>query len=358
MNTEKQRAFIIHVVYYGLVIAMLYVCFRYIMYAIMPFLIGFFIAFLLRPLIKKLTALTHGHEKLWSSLIILVFYATIGTCVVLLSMKGYSFLKNFLEGFPQLYERILAPFINDTLGSAEAVWKNVDVNAATAIQSFLDGFQASLSSMISSLSHSLVSMITSFASSLPNIVVSFFFAILSSFFFNADYQRIISFLIRQLPKKGQQVVFTTRHYFTETITRFIFAYGKIMLLTFVELSLGLSILHVDNAIVIAFLTAIFDVLPVLGTGGIMIPWILISFISANTKLAVGLLILYLVVTLIRNIIEPKIVGKQIGLHPLLMLLCMYLGAKLFGVLGIFILPILILILQNLNDTGILHLYHS
>lgn len=76
------------------------------------------------------------------------------------------------------------------------------------------------------------------------------------------------------------------------------------------------------------------------------------------KTCVGLLILYLVITVIRNIIEPKIVGKQIGLHPLLMLLCMYLGAKLFGFLGIFILPILILILQNLNDNGILHLYNS
>ena len=96
----------------------------------------------------------------------------------------------------------------------------------------------------------------------------------------------------------------------------------------------------------------------LGTGGIMLPWILISFLNNQVKTGVGLLILYLVITVIRNIIEPKIVGKQIGLHPLLMLLCMYLGAKLFGFLGIFILPILILILQNLNDNGILHLYNS
>ena len=131
-----------------------------------------------------------------------------------------------------------------------------------------------------------------------------------------------------------------------------------MLLTFFELTIGLHILGIENALVIAFLIAIFDVLPVLGTGGIMIPWILICFLNKQMKTCVGLLILYLVITVIRNIIEPKIVGKQIGLHPLLMLLCMYLGAKLFGFLGIFILPILILILQNLNDNGILHLYNS
>ena len=78
MNTEKQRAFIIHFVYSCLILALLYLFLRYVMYTIMPFLIGFLIAFMLRPLIKRLTALSGGHEKLWSSIVILVFYATIG----------------------------------------------------------------------------------------------------------------------------------------------------------------------------------------------------------------------------------------------------------------------------------------
>ena len=358
MNTEKQRAFIIRFVYICIILTLLYLFLRYVMYAIMPFLIGFLIAFMLRPLIKKLTALSGGHERLWSSLVILLFYATIGAFVTLLCMKGFAFLKDFVEDIPRLYQQNLEPFLNDTLGNVESAWKEVDITSAQALQSFLDGLQNSLYSIISSLSKHLVSMFTGFASSLPNLVIAFFFAIISSFFFNADYQRIISFFIRQLPDKGAQIFFTARHYFTDTIARFAIAYGKIMLLTFFELTIGLHILGIENALVIAFLIAIFDVLPVLGTGGIMIPWILICFLNKQMKTCVGLLILYLVITVIRNIIEPKIVGKQIGLHPLLMLLCMYLGAKLFGFLGIFILPILILILQNLNDNGILHLYNS
>ena len=138
--------------------------------------------------------------------------------------------------------------------------------------------------------------------------------------------------------------------------KFVIAYGKLMTLTFIELTIGLSILGIENAMVVAFVIAVFDVLPVLGTGGIMIPWILISFLNSSPKLAIGLLILYLVVTIIRNIVEPKIVGNQIGLHPLLMLLCMYLGVKLFGFLGLFIMPFLILILQNLNQEGLIRLY--
>lgn len=358
MNTEKQRAFIIHFLYFSIIISLIYILFRYVIYYIMPFLIGFGIAFLLRPIIKRLTNLTHGYEKLWSTLVILLFYATIGTFFTLLALKGFSFLQTFVSDIPRLYQQQIEPFLNDSLSNVESVWKGLDITTAQAIQSFMDGLQNSISTMVTSFSKGVVSMFTDFAKSLPNVVVSFFFAIISSFFFNADYQKIIVFLTSQLSHRGQHIVFTIRHYFTETIGKFIIAYAKIMSLTFIELSIGFHIIGVENAFVIAFLIAIFDVLPVLGTGGIMIPWILISFLNSHIKLGVGLIIVYLVVTIIRNILEPRIVGKQIGLHPLLMLLCMYLGARLFGILGIFILPIMILILQNLNDTGILKLYHK
>ena len=210
--------------------------------------------------------------------------------------------------------------------------------------------------MISSISKGAVSVISDFATRIPNMVISFFFAIISSFFISADYTHITSFIARQLPPKQRNIMFAIRHYISDTIMSFIIAYGKLMSLTFIELSIGLHFIGVENALVIAFIIAVFDVLPVLGTGGIMIPWILFSFINSQPKLAIGLLIIYLVVTIIRNIVEPKIVGKQIGLHPLLMLLCMYLGVKLFGFLGLFIMPFLILIIQNLNQEGLIRLY--
>ena len=82
-----------------------------------------------------------------------------------------------------------------------------------------------------------------------------------------------------------------------------------MSLTFVELSIGLTIIHVPNSVIIALLIAIFDILPVLGTGGIMIPWVVISAFSGDYPLALGLLIVYVVITIIRNILEPKNLSK-------------------------------------------------
>ncbi|MEI3147502.1 MAG: AI-2E family transporter [Merdibacter sp.] len=131
-----------------------------------------------------------------------------------------------------------------------------------------------------------------------------------------------------------------------------------MCITFVELCIGLSVLGVDNSITISFLIALFDVLPVFGTGGIMIPWIIISLLMQDIKLAVGLTIVYLIITLIRNIIEPRIVGEQIGLRPLLMLLSMYLGIRFFGFLGLFLLPATLLQIKELNEKGILHIYKT
>ena len=129
-----------------------------------------------------------------------------------------------------------------------------------------------------------------------------------------------------------------------------------MSITFIELSIGLSILKVENSIIIAFLIAIFDILPVLGTGGIMIPWTIITAIQGNIPMAIALLVVYLVITIIRNIIEPKIVGSQIGLHPVVTLVSMFVGAQMFGVIGLFGFPITLSLLRHLNDTGVIKLF--
>ena len=98
-----------------------------------------------------------------------------------------------------------------------------------------------------------------------------------------------------------------------------------------------------------------DILPVLGTGGIMIPWGIISLIMGKWVLGLGLLALYLIITVIRNIIEPKIVGHQVGLHPVVTLLSMLAGLQLFGIIGLFGFPITLSLLKNLNDRGVIHI---
>jgi len=105
---------------------------------------------------------------------------------------------------------------------------------------------------------------------------------------------------------------------------------------------------------IAAFTAVVDILPVLGTGLVLIPWALFHLIKGNLSLGLGLVLIYVVITVIRNVLEPKLVGQQIGLHPIVMLLCMYAGVRIFGVIGLFILPFSILVIKYLYDHGKLH----
>ncbi len=116
-----------------------------------------------------------------------------------------------------------------------------------------------------------------------------------------------------------------------------------MLITFFELWIGLSVLKIKNAYLWALVIALIDFLPVLGTGAVMIPWAIYCALSGNTALAAGLAVLYLVITVVRNFVEPKIVSQQIGINPLFTLFSMYLGLKLFGGAGLVIFPIILIV---------------
>ena len=112
----------------------------------------------------------------------------------------------------------------------------------------------------------------------------------------------------------------------------------------------------DKAFTIAAIIAVLDIIPVLGVGGAIFPWALVQLIKGRFVFAIGLIVLYVIVLVVRNIIEPKVVGGQVGLHPVVMLICMFAGVKIFGVLGLFVMPVVIIILKNLNDSGKIRIF--
>lgn len=354
-NLEKQKIFIIRVLYSVLVLGIVYIALKYVLYALMPFLIGFVISFMLRPLIRKLTILTNGWEKLWSIVIILLFYFTIGLTITILSMKAIQTAVNYIQTLPALYESYISPLLDDGIH-----WMSSFIESFTVFEfdDIAQQLSSALMTIVSNGSSALINILTDVTVSLPSLILSFFFSIISSFFICLDYRRIIRFIMLQLNDKQREVVVTIRQFMKGTVSGFFIGYAKIMLITFIELAIGFSILRIENGITIAFMIAIFDILPVLGTGGIMLPWAVFCLLSNQLGVAIGLFVVYIIITVIRNILEPRIVGKQIGLHPLLMLISMYFGISLFGFLGLFLLPITILIVKELNEKGIIRLYKT
>ena len=125
-----------------------------------------------------------------------------------------------------------------------------------------------------------------------------------------------------------------------------------MLLTFTELSILFAIFGIENPVPKAALIAVMDILPILGTGTVMIPWSVISFALGNTVMGIKTIVIYAIVTVIRNYLEPKIVGTQLGLHPIITLAAMFIGLRLFGFLAMFGLPVAISFLWK--QRGALH----
>lgn len=208
-----------------------------------------------------------------------------------------------------------------------------------------------------------ISGIYSVVKNIPSILLGIVIGIIAWIFFTKDYAYIVSFLKRQLPDNNKNLLSEIKQIFSTTILKMVRAYGLIMFITFCEIFLGLSILNFTGIMknnytfVIAVCIAIFDILPVAGSGGILIPWSLICLVLGNFKAAIGILIIYAIISVVRQYIEPKIVGDSLGVHPLVTLAGLYFGLRLFGFMGMFIVPICVMTIKAFNDAGRIHLYN-
>lgn len=164
------------------------------------------------------------------------------------------------------------------------------------------------------------------------------------------------FILRQFSPNRAKILISIKNYLKNTLLVVFKSYGTIMFITFIELSGGLILIDVPNPILIAMIIAAFDILPIFGTGGIMVPWVIFNLVIGSYGRALGLFILYVFVTVVRNMIEPKIVGGQMGIHPIVALMSMFIGATYFGILGLFGFPITLSLLKHLNDEGIIKVF--
>nr|WP_314463152.1 sporulation integral membrane protein YtvI [uncultured Clostridium sp.] len=321
-----------------------------------PFLAAFLIAYFLKTPAKWIAEKTKLSYKLVVMLLVLLFYSTVGILISLLGIKLVTVTVDMVLALPTIYTNEIEPALSYIFNGIEQGVSRMDSALVEALNGLFTQFVQSIGELITNLSVKVVGALSGYASLLPGMFVKILLMIISTFFIAGDYDLLVGFVSRQLSEKAGKLLLQIREYVVGTLFVCIRSYALIMTITFVELSIGLTIIRVPNAVLIAFAISIFDILPVLGTGGIMLPWMIITAIQGNYPLAIGLLVVYLVITVIRNILEPKIVGSQIGLHPIVTLVSMFVGAQLFGVIGLFSFPIFLSLLRHLNDTNTIRLF--
>lgn len=335
MNIQKKRDFLTTVAYWAVIASAVYLGLKFLLPVSVPFLLGSVLAWVVVWISNRLRC---RHRLLRIGLTMLI-YGCIGLLIGLLAVKGVSGISSLVKWLPQFYELKLLPLV--TLGYEWAVdtLEHLDPTLVNALKMVAESLLSALKNIISMLSGLAVNLVSGLATGIPSLILSLLAMIFSTIFLVVDYERITSFASENLPRSVKNVLVKIRIYLTDTLFVVIRSYVLIMLLTFTELSILFSVFGIEYPLAKAALIAVLDIMPILGTGGIMIPWAVISLVLGYTRLGIELFIIYGIVTVIRNYVEPKIVGTQLGLHPIITLVAMFIGLRIFGFWGLFGLPV-------------------
>lgn len=332
-STRAVAAWLISIVCGGVILV---VFMRYLLPIFLPFLIAWAVALAVREPAKAISVKTKIPERITRLLL------SVGVTLLLFGIMFFALW--------QLVGAIWG-FLSD-IGRGEGIY-DILVKIANPTHSlFGDTIPPELSeriseavrSLLSSMLSSLAGAVTSWVGALPKAFIFLVVTLISLVYFNLDLERINDAVRSILPKRIGAALSKIRHQIFEVGLKYVKSYLLIMLITFGIMLFGFLILRVSHALFLAIIVATLDVLPIIGVGTVLVPWSVFEFAGGNVGMGVGLIVLFLVNEVIRQFAEPKIVGKNLNIHPLLTLVLLYLAYSLFGISGLILIPLIIAVL--------------
>lgn len=328
--------------------------FKYALGAFIPFLLAAAIASVIAPISDKISNKLKTPKKLTAATLAILFFAVLATLVYLAGYRLFVETSNLLDRLsddPEMISHTLE-IITDKFSNIGSHFGFLSkLSESEAIQKLgldLDRLLAeAVNSIMSSLTGALPSAAVGIITRVPEAFLFIAALVISTFYFCTDRDALTSSLSCILPDKWSARLPEIKSKISSTLRSYLKAYLLIMLMTFCEVFVGLSFLSVNYAFILSIIIAVVDILPIFGTGTILIPWAVFSLAISDYKLGIGLLVLYAAITVIRQVAEPKIVGNTLGLHPLATLASIYISVKFIGISGILIGPIVALLISNI-----------
>ena len=357
-DLERKRQFLTNAAYYLFIVATIYVVFRYIIYAVTPFVIAALITLMLKRPIDGLAQSFNIPRRGTAGIVVLLFYLVLSIFTTWVFTHLMWNMFNWLVDIPTRYSDSVEPAIENILNWYVSRMENIAPNRIDYFLRLTDSVLAKTSEIIVYVSQQALKFAQGIAFNIPKYIIGSVFCIVATVFMSLDFPNIKFFILEQFSYNQQKIILESKRYVVETFGRIITSYALIMFVTMTELYFGFMVIAVPDAMVLSVLIAMFDILPALGTGGIMLPWIIIEILDQDYTFALKLFVLYAFITIVRNFIEPKIVGDSIGLHPVIMLMSIFLGVSIFGALGVLIMPFTLIVIKKLNDSGRIHLFKS
>ncbi len=346
MTVEKQKKLLIGALFYAVVAVLIYFAARLLFGPLLPFAVAFILAAVLQGVIQRLCDKFKLKREFSAVFLVIGIYAIAGILIGWLIKALYRQLSELVNALPQYSEKIFAAY-NYVLDKVNSFFGNIPDIGDGVLSSIPS---TALETLAEKAGTALSSFATDFAKAIPSFLLSLAVMVVASTYIAKDYDKITRIFKDNVPNNIIDQFTRIKDGILKRLGKLLRGYLVIMGMTFLELIVGLGLLKVKYALVVAAVTAVVDILPVLGCGTVLVPWAVISALTGSTGRAVGLMILYGVITVLRNVTEPKIIGSKLGVHPVLMLGSVFLGLRMFGGVGVIIAPVTLIILKSVFES--------
>lgn len=363
MNNTILYHRIFQVLRFILVLVGLYVIYKALVFTtplLYPFLIGFIIAYMINRPVSVLEKRFHWPRWLAiSALLVVVIIIILGIATLLVTQvvieigKLTEMLPIYIDQLSNYAKNFFTQSIQSSLYERfVSLYSSLDVSYQQKIHETIGRTMSGLATAGTNLTKIILAGIQGILASLPNAATVMVISIMSSFFISKDYDKITDKFRSLLPDeyslKGRRIADDLR----KALFGFVKAQFTLISITAVIVIIGLLVLQVRYAVSIGLLAGLVDLMPYLGTGTVFVPWIVYSLFDHDYKLVIGLSVLYAIVIIQRQIMEPKIVATTVGLDPLLTLIALFVGLKLFGFIGLIAGPVLLVVINALQNAGV------
>ena len=327
--------------------ALAFVIFKFVTPMILPFLIAYLSALAVRRPAAALSKRTKLKEKTSRIILIMFFLLSLGIIIFEICQRLFfeaAEVLNYLST-SDVIEKYVG-YVNSFISKIENRFPKIKGDGAGLADSISKNLLSGLLSSVSDMSAKLPALIGRIARSVPEAFFSAVLTVLSSFYFCSEPDILSRAAKKILPSDTVKKLSELGRALSDGARCYVRGYGVILLVTFSELFLSFTLLKIRYSFILALIIAMLDFLPVIGVGTVLIPWSLIALMQGNTFLGIALTILVIAETVIRQMIEPKIIGRSVDLHPLIMLFSVYAGSKIFGVWGLITGPLIAIAIKT------------
>ena len=347
---EKQKRFLLRFAWLGAIAVLIWAVGRYLLVWLLPFVLALGLASWVEPVMEKARRRMHLRRGFLAAVFTLVLAGGLAALTVAAlgqllrqAEEALGRLPLYLQGLPRLADTVLRRLDEFCAACPASVRQDVDA--------FLQRLPEQLTSAAATLSAGALRWMGGVAAGLPRAALFCATTALAVFFTLSSYPAIAAFARRQLTEPQRSWVRGLRENLFAALGHWLRAQAILLAITFCQLLSGFLLLRQNYAVLLAFLIALIDALPVFGTGTVLLPWAALLFLVGNVPRGLALVALYAVIYLVRSVTEPRLVGARAGLPPVAALAAMYAGFRAMGVGGMVVMPLVAMLIKQLHDAG-------